>query len=569
MREPCKIRVILVVFSLVAGISVFSNVVFAGDTPGFKVSEWDFVNVSFWPQSFQDFLRFELIYGDRKIDEFEARYLVDSIFQSEGKIEEEKIQHNIQSIADILTLLPSESPVTNTFISQVISRTGYSGEQVKKIIDEELEKNLSEINSVKSVCEEIISKGGDVSPDKENDTDLILYQLLKTKGITPGIYSGLVFNNHLDINEALEILKLINEPDDYVFAFTENILKNTEVTSEKFKLAELSEYMSDSAANKLLDMLFDTIPHSIDEQGRTIYSVRNIGMESTLQVNLAFMRGHVRLHSEYLNAQKNGNLSGFFASRSLPAGELYGDKAWLLYRYHSPLMPQLIEIYRSVIIPPDYNKAELKSVFSSFLSFSDILPVQVPSLAEVRNLVNTNIASNVNNSSSSIILAAIGRQLNRNPDTLTDEDYKRVESLTLLERNISDIASLSNLTNLRELTLGTMKIHDIYILTNLTNLQSLNLNGTQVNDISALANLTSLQSLGISRARASDIKLLSGLSNLKSLRIGSQQPIDTRPLEKLTNLKELSISGRLIRNDQINELKKALPNLEIKIQYAR
>jgi hypothetical protein len=625
------------------------------DTVASEISrnyEVTFYNTETWPLSFQDYLRFELVYGDHKLDRLETKYIVNSIFPSNGKIESDKFTYIIQSMAALLTVLPSEPNVVEACISIIKSRTDYTSEQVKEFLDKELSKNRAEIDSVKPLCQEIISKGGNIEVKHADSEGCLFYQLLRTQGITTAIYSKLVTSNQLDILFALESLKPLKEPDEYVFSLADIILKDFTqlekerrltglddvraswiLTEEKRKLAELSEYMSFSGGNKLIEMLFNTIPHFVDNKGNTNYKESTPSPNFTIST-LAFVRGNINMRSKFLEAKSNDKLIDFFVT-SMNVGKEKTDKSWLLFIYQPEIIPPLSKVYSSSNIPAGYSKNELKRVLSGVISYGEILPEQVPSLSAVKSMISPSAPSKAAENSSKMIRQAIGKQLSKDPDALTDEDYKKVEKLTLSEYGISDITLLAKLTNLKELSimpsqvsdinalaalinlnkltisgkelrniepilnlqnlqeliLAGVQINDIYSLSKLTNLQTLSLNATQINDISDIANFTNLRSLGISATHGLDLELFSNLSNLRILGITSNQVINCEPLvkltglqiltlrcpqiksiitlAKLTNLCELSIGSMSIKNEDVAQLKKELPNLIVKISYAR
>jgi len=116
MKQESKIKVVLAVASLMLVLCVFNNDVFAGGeaaSTGTVTSSirfpWplpegeppvirpdvSFFNSSKWPQALQDFLRVELLYGDRKIDALEAKYLVNAAFQSQNKTDANGIVSDI------------------------------------------------------------------------------------------------------------------------------------------------------------------------------------------------------------------------------------------------------------------------------------------------------------------------------------------------------------------------------------------------------------------------------------------------------------------------------------------
>ena len=107
--------------------------------------------------------------------------------------------------------------------------------------------------------------------------------------------------------------------------------------------------------------------------------------------------------------------------------------------------------------------------------------------------------------------------------------------------DISDLAPLSNLTNLTWLFLSNNSISDISALSNLTNMTTMGLDVNSISDISALANLANLESLSLNNNSNSDISALSNLTNLESLSLDDNSISDISALSNLTNLVDLSL----------------------------
>jgi len=114
-------------------------------------------------------------------------------------------------------------------------------------------------------------------------------------------------------------------------------------------------------------------------------------------------------------------------------------------------------------------------------------------------------------------------------------------SLSLSYNNISDISALKGMTKVDWLHLGANKIHDIGVLGGLTQLEYLILWNNQINDLSPLKDLTKLRHLDLRENNISDISALFGLSNLR----------------------HLDLSGNPVSEQQIAELRAALPNCTI------
>jgi hypothetical protein len=400
-----KIKIVLVISSLMPVLYIFNTNVFGRGYVAPPRPDTSFLNSSKWPQGLQNFLRMEILYGDRKIDQLEAKYLVNAAFQSQSKTDSNSVANNIQPIAILITVLMADANTIEACISQIRTKTNYSYEESKKILQEKIDENRSSINSYKSLCEEIVSKSGNVAVRAENTSDWLFYQILQTKGITPAIYSNFVVDNKLDITHALESLKFIKEPDEYVFSLTDFIFKESSrleeesrlaklnlpkswafmanSTEAKIKLAELSEYMSSSNGNKLADMLMGTLPR--DEYG---FRMIGGGPEDSISRAVTDSRMHFLFLSKYLNAKDSSTLLDVFAIMTpTTSNEVRADKAWLLYRYHPELIQPLTKIYTSGNFPSGSNKTEIRLILSGLLRYGEIFKEYTPYLPD-KNILN-------------------------------------------------------------------------------------------------------------------------------------------------------------------------------------
>jgi len=132
----------------------------------------------------------------------------------------------------------------------------------------------------------------------------------------------------------------------------------------------------------------------------------------------------------------------------------------------------------------------------------------------------------------------------RNIDPLSKVSGLR--HLWLTSSAVSDLSPLSGLSNLISLMLwGSTALKDISPLAGIKNLRVLNFNGSQgIHDIRPLAELKNLTRLGLSNLRElSDISPLYGLKSLRYLEV---------------------VNCRKLTSIQLNELKKALPDCEIR-----
>jgi len=139
-----------------------------------------------------------------------------------------------------------------------------------------------------------------------------------------------------------------------------------------------------------------------------------------------------------------------------------------------------------------------------------------------------------------------------------------VTELNLRVNSISDIRALSRLTTLTWLNLFNNSITNIHALRGLTELQTLFISENEIKDITALGRLTNLNLLAAYGCSISDISVLSNLTKLETLYLNDNLISDITALKELTNLKTLWLDGNPLTQQQINELKEALPNCDIR-----
>jgi serine/threonine protein kinase len=130
------------------------------------------------------------------------------------------------------------------------------------------------------------------------------------------------------------------------------------------------------------------------------------------------------------------------------------------------------------------------------------------------------------------------------PTEINGDKYSKSEAfISIYDTNLSseDLAKLKSLAQLRELTLVRCKLTDIKPLSELKSLEELNLYGNQITDINPLSKLKAIKEIYLSDNQITDINSLS----------------------KLTNLTVLTLYDNPIPKDQIDNLRKALPNCDI------
>ena len=146
-------------------------------------------------------------------------------------------------------------------------------------------------------------------------------------------------------------------------------------------------------------------------------------------------------------------------------------------------------------------------------------------------------------------------------DQLLGVDYRQeVEGVDLADTQANDLTPLAGLKRLEWLAIRGTPLSDLTPLAKLTRLQELELEYTQVSDLTPLAGLNNLRWLNLQNTQVSDLTPLAGLANLKYLYLNNTQVSDLAPLAKLTSLKWLDLYETPVSEEQVEELRKALPN---------
>lgn len=130
---------------------------------------------------------------------------------------------------------------------------------------------------------------------------------------------------------------------------------------------------------------------------------------------------------------------------------------------------------------------------------------------------------------------------------------------------ICDLKPISEMTRLKELYLNETKVSNLELIKKLTNMEMLNIRLTQVSDLEPIKGLTKLNFLDLSETQVSDLEPINGLTKLSKLFLRKTQVSDLKPLRGLTNLSLLDLRNcNNIKDEQVEDLQKALPNLTIK-----
>ena len=112
---------------------------------------------------------------------------------------------------------------------------------------------------------------------------------------------------------------------------------------------------------------------------------------------------------------------------------------------------------------------------------------------------------------------------------------------------IEELQPLASLVNLEELYLFVNPISNLFPLAHLTELRTLDLGGChQISDIASLVDLTQLVSLRLHYNQIEDLGPLANLTNLTELHLHNNRIMDVSPLANLTRLESLEIHNNPI-----------------------
>ncbi|MCO1600943.1 cell wall-binding repeat-containing protein [Desulfosporosinus nitroreducens] len=121
---------------------------------------------------------------------------------------------------------------------------------------------------------------------------------------------------------------------------------------------------------------------------------------------------------------------------------------------------------------------------------------------------------------------AIRRKLHKSrSESIYKSDVIDITTLYFRNDNITNLAGLEYLTNLKTLDVGNNELTNITALSKLTKLQTLKLNDNGLKDINALKTLTSLTYLDLSDNYITNFTPLKGLVNLTTLYLDDNEPL--------------------------------------------
>ena len=115
------------------------------------------------------------------------------------------------------------------------------------------------------------------------------------------------------------------------------------------------------------------------------------------------------------------------------------------------------------------------------------------------------------------------------------------------DTDVTDVSPLAGSKSLVSINMNISPgITDLSSLTGLTNLEDFSATLSDITDISGLADATKLRTLELCCNQIADISALANLTELTSLTINDNRIVDVSPLAKLTNLESAHLSENLI-----------------------
>lgn len=119
--------------------------------------------------------------------------------------------------------------------------------------------------------------------------------------------------------------------------------------------------------------------------------------------------------------------------------------------------------------------------------------------------------------------------------------------------------------NITDLNVEHMDIGNISVLKDCLQLQKLVLSNNMLDDLSPISECKSLEYLALRNTLVGDLSTISGLENLKYLDLWGTRVTDLHDIYTLKNLTYLCVKNTEIRQSQIDDFKKYVPNCVVEI----
>lgn len=149
---------------------------------------------------------------------------------------------------------------------------------------------------------------------------------------------------------------------------------------------------------------------------------------------------------------------------------------------------------------------------------------------------------------------ALKKPFNEGP--LTQADFGRVESLSLVDEELVDISLIGNCTNLKYLHIGVSSVSDISPISKLVRLEILVFTLSEISDVSPIAKI--LPNLKVLSLRDNQIENISPISNLPAKMYNFD--IRGNPVKDYSSLKSTRLKSFWMGKDVPEDISK-LPNI--------
>lgn len=139
-----------------------------------------------------------------------------------------------------------------------------------------------------------------------------------------------------------------------------------------------------------------------------------------------------------------------------------------------------------------------------------------------------------------------------------------LESIDLLQTKVSDISSYNNLKTLKEVLLCSTAVKDISVVYPIADqITYIDLCNTNFTDFDSLRKFKNLKRLKLWGLPIKDMSLFSGMEDLYELDLWHTEVSDLSPIFNLKNLKKLVIIDLKIKPEQLEQIRKNNPGVEV------
>ena len=158
---------------------------------------------------------------------------------------------------------------------------------------------------------------------------------------------------------------------------------------------------------------------------------------------------------------------------------------------------------------------------------------------------------------------AVREALSQPRGPLSADRLGEIETLSVAQRNIVDLAGIERLTGLRRMDLGANRISDVTPLSVLSDVQQLDLSDNDIRDIGPLSQLQGLNALSLSDNEIVDIEALRPLRQLTHLNLQNNAIVDIGPLASLRRLRLINLDNNQIRDIEPLSALRLLTDLQL------